>query len=1148
MPPCYCRTYSCNGATQAKSTRKDHLRKDEAADRAAALAALIAQNSRAATSSSAIPPSHPVQASLGQEDRAQDFLSSDSTHTFQDPPSPLERGMSAAEQHAERDARLEAEERGRAHIARARASDNAPTAEDDIGSPADEDDEEDEIEEREGEGGAGSDASIARTPPTRPEPPTSAGRDQPSERITCDPRYPGENDVDPFMPKEATTQARESLSPQGSGGERARYLLYLFVAWLHTQSKVAFKACAAALIVIAQIVVLAGGTFEDVRSPFRSLPSVLNALNIEPEFSVLPTCPKCLEPHPADHPRTGDLSVCARCRTPLFQSKRRHNQHRAADSKVHQPALQFPHKSIESQLRNIIPHVEDDLDAWRRKERTAGKYIDGFDGRIPCTLAAPNGVPGPFFVNPLPASVDGSAPELRIGLTGGLDWFSYLRSLISASHSSGPISFNIINLLDPQRYRVMNLVIGGILPGPKEQNTDEVQRFMRIFVNELLRLWQDGFVMETPRYPGGRLVRVILICIICDKPAAHKVGGFGSHSHTFFCTRCWIRQSDKATAAAFRAGAFAPRSHEEHVRLMQEYARCASQTARDEFVKKYATRWSELARLPYFDICRMIVIDPMHNLLLGLVKTHFYHIWVQLKVLRKTKELRRFHDILSQMQIPGYLGRLPSLMGIPAGGSLTADQWLIAALIVLPIALPQIWDEYCTGDPEIVRLQRMKDFEALAEKQKAARAAARKEREAAKVAASANVRQSTRVRKKTKRAQWVDDVPEEDRAYDEAHGEEGAREITRDIYAEEEGSADEDDQRAHPNLHPDDPANFAKLTEFLVLVLGDEVTDAEIDKADRLIREYCSELIHLYGPDIIRPNHHYSTYVAECMRDFGPLRNFWTFLFERINKILKSYNSANHSGGELEVSFFREFHRTVQQSRALATARLSGDPCIALSVDAMYLATADDRGTVQALSREMDEQAEDGGVIYALSMRSVKGVLMPDLYSQVLAHLQLRLPVSVRSDIVLGPATALRREVTFFDYAVIFQRRYWASSRTNSRANALIAVAAEHGQYTVGELTTIIGISQPELPLIRLGHVRWLVRAPADVSTDSRWKAILNYRVCLWLPDEYAAETSLIQLDEILGHVVITDARVDGVRRWVSIIATRNGSFRTGAV
>ena len=178
------------------------------------------------------------------------------------------------------------------------------------------------------------------------------------------------------------------------------------------------------------------------------------------------------------------------------------------------------------------------------------------------------------------------------------------------------------------------MILAGILPGPKEQDSDEVQRYMRIFVNELLRLWQHGFYIKTPDFPMGRLVRVILICVCCDKPAAHKLGGFGSHNHTFFCTRCWIRQKEKATKEAFVKGgmftplldikshidipaAFAPRSHAEQARLAAEYARCATQAARDEFVKAHATRWCELARLPYFDVCRMIVIDPMHNLLLG---------------------------------------------------------------------------------------------------------------------------------------------------------------------------------------------------------------------------------------------------------------------------------------------------------------------------------------------------------------------------------------------------------------------------------------------------------------------------------------------------------------------------------------------------
>lgn len=89
------------------------------------------------------------------------------------------------------------------------------------------------------------------------------------------------------------------------------------------------------------------------------------------------------------------------------------------------------------------------------------------------------------------------------------------------------------------------------MPGPYEQNPDQVQRFMRVVVNELLQLWEKGIMVRTARHPEGRLVRVALVSICCDKPAAHKLGGFGSHSHTHFCTRDWIKQKDKGTAKAF---------------------------------------------------------------------------------------------------------------------------------------------------------------------------------------------------------------------------------------------------------------------------------------------------------------------------------------------------------------------------------------------------------------------------------------------------------------------------------------------------------------------------------------------------------------------------------------------------------------------
>lgn len=90
-----------------------------------------------------------------------------------------------------------------------------------------------------------------------------------------------------------------------------------------------------------------------------------------------------------------------------------------------------------------------------------------------------------------------------------------------------------------------------IIPGPKESDPDQTQRYVRILVNELLRLWRNGVVLPTYCDARGRHVRVILVGVFCDKPAAHKLGGFGSHAHTFFCTRDWITQGLKATARAF---------------------------------------------------------------------------------------------------------------------------------------------------------------------------------------------------------------------------------------------------------------------------------------------------------------------------------------------------------------------------------------------------------------------------------------------------------------------------------------------------------------------------------------------------------------------------------------------------------------------
>ncbi|KAF7366659.1 hypothetical protein MSAN_00923800 [Mycena sanguinolenta] len=662
------------------------------------------------------------------------------------------------------------------------------------------------------------------------------------------------------------------------------------------------------------------------------------------------------------------------------------------------PLLQFPMKSLEEQLTALlqIPGMEDELakSTDRAKSSIRGKWTNIFDGKVCQELPTADG--SRFF---FPSDEELARGELRIGVTLGVDWFSYLRSQIAPSHTSCPMSFSIINLLAHHRYKTANLLLAGIMPGPKEANPDQCQRFLRPIINELLRLWRDGVQIATPKYLQGRLIRVALVAVVCDKPAAHKLGGFGSHNHRFFCTLCWITQDKKATPEAFKEDGFPARTNKQHRELQKEYLKCSSNSARDAFVKEHATRWSELHRLPYFDVCRMIVIDPMHNLFLGVVKTHFYHIWVQQNILRKTKELRSLHAILANLRMPARLGRLPSLIGEPAGGSLTADQWLIFITVVAPLAIPQLWQEYRSDEPaESLAKRRAQQISSTLKAKKEAAAAARKAQPDALIPEAGK-----RSRRPTQKAAEMDIDPDMDNGIDagtvedyDEYGLNPTQQKRRKKRAKASATTAEDEaiDNGRPcNLHPDDPPHLLKLSTALKILTGREILEADLVEADTLLREYTAELVQLYGPDVIRPNHHYATHTVTGIRNYGPLHEFWTFLFERLNKVLKSYKTPNHAGGELESSFFREFHRTVQEARLLGQgAREVEGSELQRAIQVMYRASADDHGTVQALSRELDAAREDDGIKFELSSRSEITVLPSHVYFGSIAKSQSPFP------------------------------------------------------------------------------------------------------------------------------------------------------------
>ncbi|RPD54017.1 hypothetical protein L227DRAFT_512414 [Lentinus tigrinus ALCF2SS1-6] len=819
--------------------------------------------------------------------------------------------------------------------------------------------------------------------------------------------------------------------------------LCILCAWLHLVGHLPYQHCNVVLAVFRSILYDIGQFWLTSTIP-ATLASVLSTAHVNVDFHHLPVCPGCMRVFPESI--YADMSAaCPDCKHPLFNFDR--------DPKHGSPWLQFPCRTITEHLIDLfaIPGREDLVNYWKSRRRRRGFFSDIFDGMI-CHIL--QGYDGLSFFN-----YNGEDPddELRLGVAMCIDWFSYLRSKVASSYTSCPISLNIVNFPAHLRFRAANLLLLGIIPGPKETGPDETQYFLRVFTNELYRLWRYGVVIPTPKYPQGRLVRVILVGVFCDKLAAHKIGGFGPHSHTFFCTLDWISRGMKATAKAFMRNAFPARTDAQHRSFMGEYQALKTPAQREKFAKAYATRWSELSRLPYFDMCRMIVVDPMHNLFLGLAKTHFYHIWVQLGILRPNKELKCFHDLLKDLRLPRKLGRLPHLIGEPAGGSLTSEQWLILTTIIGPMLFPHIWAD-CIPDPDGSRLaSRLEHIASVFKKRKEVQEQKQSQRNPS---ASGN-----------NRPRQSDD--------------EGAVEIPESDAWPEKGPPRTFDLR-----NPRDLENLEKLAAALNIFLSETLTTAQVKEADQLLREYCTELLELYGPDVIRPNHHYATHTGDFVLDYGPLREFWTFIFERLNKILKNFHNNNHEGGEIECTFFGEFHRTaalfhlLEQGLREPPSASVHDACVR-----MVKATMDVRGTLQQLAREVDEATNDDGTAFELSPRASKGAMPIDLYWAFLLFLRACDPFhEYRATIALPiypTGILVPNHAVFYDYVIVRGHRYAAACHapSNHPENSLALIrTAGAALYWVGEIRYIVSYEAPNIPRRICAYVRWFKPAASSLA------------------------------------------------------------------
>ena len=152
-----------------------------------------------------------------------------------------------------------------------------------------------------------------------------------------------------------------------------------------------------------------------------------------------------------------------------------------------------------------------------------------------------------------------------------------------------------------------------------------------------------------------------LICRLLEKFLGHKAD-FGSN-------RCYFRAEREpgTTGASGRMSYYTPipstgRSVEEVKSQAKKYKDAKSKAEANRIKKQHGLRWSELIRLPYFDLCRMITIDPMHTFLLGIVKdkceNHVSDEGTNPRAMSGSKRSEFFRCV----NVPYDIGRLPSNM------------------------------------------------------------------------------------------------------------------------------------------------------------------------------------------------------------------------------------------------------------------------------------------------------------------------------------------------------------------------------------------------------------------------------------------------------------------------------------------------------
>ena len=355
-----------------------------------------------------------------------------------------------------------------------------------------------------------------------------------------------------------------------------------------------------------------------------------------------------------NHPQQFRRTVT--CNTPLMKSVKTFS-----GTSYLYPRQMYCYKSITKYIQNKLctPDFIEQCELWRTRRGIADRYEDIFDGNIWREFLNPKGTP--FLSLPY-----------NFALCLNVDWFQPFKH---SQYSCGAIYLSILNLPRSVRYSAENVILVGVIPGPREPELT-INSFLEPLVKELLDLW-SGVMIKTDTSTSTVLIRAALLCVACDIPAARKVCGFTGHNSFHACSRCFKEFptaifGEKPDYTGFDTSKWPPRSLKDHKKYAVRHLNSNTRTEQKQIEREHGCRYSVLLELPYFDPIRMCIVDPMHNLLLGTAK-HMLTVWKELKLFTP-EQFELIQQKVDSFHTPVDVGRIPTKISSGFSG-FSADQW-----------------------------------------------------------------------------------------------------------------------------------------------------------------------------------------------------------------------------------------------------------------------------------------------------------------------------------------------------------------------------------------------------------------------------------------------------------------------------------------